>query len=129
MELITSTNVVRNLCKKMALHLLTLLSAEPEIQYVTLRNTNFIVQKHPAILAHEIMPVEAFITRVKTTQKTEDEEYVDAVTPSALALPGLVDLGMDKNNSASANQPATPTDPPLPDILPASSGQGLEINA
>ncbi|PHU23314.1 hypothetical protein BC332_08421 [Capsicum chinense] len=45
-------------------------------------------------------------------------------TPSALALPGLVDLSMDKNNSAivSANQPATPTDPSLPGVLPASSG-------
>jgi vesicle coat complex subunit len=54
MELITSTDVVRNLCKKMAPPLVTLLSAEPEIQYVTLRNINLIVQKRPTILAHEI---------------------------------------------------------------------------
>ncbi|ONK63822.1 uncharacterized protein A4U43_C07F19300 [Asparagus officinalis] len=53
-ELITSTNVVRNLCKKMAPPLVTLLSAEPEIQYVALRNINLIVQKRPTILAHEI---------------------------------------------------------------------------
>ncbi|KAF9600213.1 hypothetical protein IFM89_005037 [Coptis chinensis] len=43
MELITSTDVVRNLCKKMAPPLVTLLSAEPEIQYVALRNINLIV--------------------------------------------------------------------------------------
>ncbi|KAF3637129.1 hypothetical protein FXO38_23851 [Capsicum annuum] len=51
-------------------------------------------------------------------------EILQPATPSALALPGLVNLGMDKNNSAivSANQPATPTDPSLPDVLPASSG-------
>ncbi|KAL3498881.1 hypothetical protein ACH5RR_041613 [Cinchona calisaya] len=54
MELITSTDVVRNLCKKMAPPLVTLLSAEPEIQYVALRNINLIVQKRPTILAHEI---------------------------------------------------------------------------
>ncbi|XP_027360595.1 beta-adaptin-like protein C isoform X1 [Abrus precatorius] len=54
MELITSTDVVRNLCKKMAPPLVTLLSAEPEIQYVTLRNINLIVQRRPTILAHEI---------------------------------------------------------------------------
>lgn len=54
MELITSTDVVRNLCKKMAPPLVTLLSAEPEIQYIALRNINLIVQKRPTILAHEI---------------------------------------------------------------------------
>ncbi|VAH91911.1 unnamed protein product [Triticum turgidum subsp. durum] len=54
MVLITSTDVVRNLCKKMAPPLVTLLSAEPEIQYVALRNINLIVQKRPTILAHEI---------------------------------------------------------------------------
>ncbi|XP_050889157.1 beta-adaptin-like protein B [Lathyrus oleraceus] len=56
MELITSTDVVRNLCKKMAPPLVTLLSAEPEIQYVALRNSNLIVQRRPTILAHEIKP-------------------------------------------------------------------------
>ncbi|XAR55076.1 hypothetical protein NMG60_11030458 [Bertholletia excelsa] len=54
MEVITSPDVVRNLCKKMAPPLVTLLSAEPEIQYVALRNINLIVQKRPTILAHEI---------------------------------------------------------------------------
>uniref|UniRef100_A0A7N0RDG1 Beta-adaptin-like protein n=1 Tax=Kalanchoe fedtschenkoi TaxID=63787 RepID=A0A7N0RDG1_KALFE len=54
MELITSTDVVRNLCKKMAPPLVTLLSAEPEIQFVALRNINLIVQRRPTILANEI---------------------------------------------------------------------------
>ncbi|KAK1308250.1 Beta-adaptin-like protein C [Acorus calamus] len=54
MELITSTDVVRNLCKKMSPPLVTLLSAEPEIQYVALRNISLIVQRRPTILAHEI---------------------------------------------------------------------------
>eukprot|EP00897_Mesotaenium_endlicherianum_P006044 jgi/Mesen1/5468/ME000273S04692 len=54
LEEITSPDVVRNLCKKMAPPLVTLLSSEPEIQYVALRNINLIVQKRPSILAHEI---------------------------------------------------------------------------
>ena len=53
MELITSTDVVQNLCKKMAPPLVTLLSAEPKIQYVALWNINLIVQRRPTILAHE----------------------------------------------------------------------------
>ena len=44
----------KTLFKKMAPPLVTLLSAEPEIQYVALRNINLIVQKFPAILAHEV---------------------------------------------------------------------------
>ncbi|CAI5958801.1 unnamed protein product [Closterium sp. NIES-65] len=54
MELITSTDLIRNLCKKMAPPMVTLLSSEPEIQYVALRNINLVVQKRPSILAHEI---------------------------------------------------------------------------
>ena len=41
-------------CKKMAPPMVTLLSAEPEVQYVALRNINLIVQKRPAILANEV---------------------------------------------------------------------------
>eukprot|EP00898_Chlorokybus_atmophyticus_P008524 jgi/Chlat1/8673/Chrsp88S00666 len=54
MELIKNDDIVRQLCKKMAPPLVTLLSAEPEIQYVALRNINLIVQKRPTILSHEI---------------------------------------------------------------------------
>lgn len=46
--------IQKALFKKMAPPLVTLLSAEPEIQYVALRNINLIVQKYPAILAHEV---------------------------------------------------------------------------
>ncbi|XP_020974439.1 beta-adaptin-like protein C isoform X2 [Arachis ipaensis] len=49
-----SIDVVRNLCKKMAPPLVILLYAEPEIQYVALRNINLMVQRRPPILAHEI---------------------------------------------------------------------------
>lgn len=44
----------------MAPPLVTLLSAEPEIQYVALRNINLIVQKRPTILAHEIKVLDIF---------------------------------------------------------------------
>lgn len=48
------TNEVKNLCKKMSPPLVTLLSKEPEIQYVALKNINLIVQKRPQILAYDI---------------------------------------------------------------------------
>ncbi|KAF2896561.1 hypothetical protein ILUMI_09611 [Ignelater luminosus] len=42
------------LSKKLAPPLVTLLSSEPEVQYVALRNINLIVQKRPDILKHEM---------------------------------------------------------------------------
>lgn len=46
----TASTVIR----KLAPPLVTLLSAEPEIQYVALRNINLIVQKRRDILKQEI---------------------------------------------------------------------------
>ncbi|KAL5065935.1 hypothetical protein RYX36_027672 [Vicia faba] len=46
--------MVRNICKKGAPPLVTLLSAKHEIQYVALRNINLILQIRLKILAHEI---------------------------------------------------------------------------
>lgn len=40
--------------KKMAPPLVTLLSAEPEIQFVALRNIELIVQRVPELLSHEV---------------------------------------------------------------------------
>ncbi|KAI9559590.1 hypothetical protein GHT06_013595 [Daphnia sinensis] len=45
---------VVNLSKKLAPPLVTLLSSEPEVQYVALRNINLIVQKRPDILKNEM---------------------------------------------------------------------------
>ncbi|KAL2516754.1 Beta-adaptin-like protein C [Abeliophyllum distichum] len=83
MELITSTDLVRNLCKKMAPPLVTLLSAEPEIQYVALRNINLIVQKRPSILANE---VKVFFCK-----------YNDPIYVKMEKLEVMIKLASDKN--------------------------------
>lgn len=49
-----SSELVGTLQRKLAPPLVTLLSAEPEIQYVALRNINLIVQKRPEILKNEM---------------------------------------------------------------------------
>lgn len=48
---------VQNLSKKLAPPLVTLLSAEPEIQYVALRNINLIVQKRWENTNKLILPI------------------------------------------------------------------------
>ena len=49
-----TSDFVVNLQKKLAPPLVTLLSAEPEIQYVALRNINLIVQKRNEVLKNEM---------------------------------------------------------------------------
>ena len=51
---IQSVEINRTLCKKMSAPLITLLSKEPEIQYVALRNMSLILQKRPNILLNEM---------------------------------------------------------------------------
>ena len=45
---------VSGMSKKLSPPLVTLLSSEPEVQYVALRNINLIIQKRPEILRHEM---------------------------------------------------------------------------
>jgi AP-1 complex subunit beta-1 len=54
MEEVRSEELVKAWSKKMGPPLVTLLSAEPEVQYVALRNINLIVQRWPQILANEV---------------------------------------------------------------------------
>eukprot|EP00959_Pyramimonas_sp_CCMP1952_P225639 4718402-Pyramimonas_sp.AAC.1 len=54
MDVMNNPEMNKTLCKKMGPPLVTLLSAEPEIQYVALRNINLIIQKRPTILANDI---------------------------------------------------------------------------
>ena len=54
LEQITAPESVAALIKKMAPPLVTLLSSEPEIQYVALRNINLIIQRRKNILTNEI---------------------------------------------------------------------------
>lgn len=55
MEIMTpSSSYVQNLVKKLSPPLVTLLSSEPEVQYVALRNINLIVQKRADILKNEM---------------------------------------------------------------------------
>eukprot|EP00455_Lapot_gusevi_P029271 TRINITY_DN3134_c0_g1_i9.p1 TRINITY_DN3134_c0_g1~~TRINITY_DN3134_c0_g1_i9.p1 ORF type:complete len:907 (+),score=438.83 TRINITY_DN3134_c0_g1_i9:97-2817(+) len=54
MDIIQNGDSIKLLCRKLAPPLVTLLSAEPEVQYVALRNIHLIVQRRPEILAHEV---------------------------------------------------------------------------
>jgi len=54
MEFVENSEMLRVLAKKLNPPLVTLLSSEPEVQYVSLRNIRLIVQKRPGILAADV---------------------------------------------------------------------------
>lgn len=65
MEMLSDdTELVATLSRKLAPPLVTLLSAEPEVQYVALRNINLVVQKRPDILKHEMKVCSDFLRRL-----------------------------------------------------------------
>lgn len=71
----------------MAAPLTTLLAAEPEIQYVALRNIDFILQKHPSLFSSNIRgffckfgdPIYVKMEKVEVLIKVADGNNVDMV--------------------------------------------------
>ena len=53
-DFITNTELMKGVVKKLAAPLVTLLSCEAEIQFVALRNINFILQKQPSIFESNV---------------------------------------------------------------------------
>jgi AP-1 complex subunit beta-1 len=82
-----NSDAIRNLTRKLAPPLVTLLNSEPEIQYVALRNINLIVQKRPNILENEIKvffckyndPIYVKMEKLEIIIKLVSERNVDQV--------------------------------------------------
>jgi len=87
MELVTNQDAIRNLTRKLAPPLVTLLNSEAEIQYVALRNINLIVQKRPHILENEIKvffckyndPIYVKMEKLEIIIKLVSERNIDQV--------------------------------------------------
>ena len=83
----SNADAVRNLTRKLAPPLVTLLNSEPEIQYVALRNINLIVQKRPSILENEIKvffckyndPIYVKMEKLEIIIKLVSERNIDQV--------------------------------------------------
>eukprot|EP00545_Synedropsis_sp_CCMP1620_P004680 CAMPEP_0119014590 /NCGR_PEP_ID=MMETSP1176-20130426/10006_1 /TAXON_ID=265551 /ORGANISM="Synedropsis recta cf, Strain CCMP1620" /LENGTH=882 /DNA_ID=CAMNT_0006967793 /DNA_START=91 /DNA_END=2739 /DNA_ORIENTATION=+ len=87
MDSLGASDAVRNLTRKLAPPLVTLLNSEPEIQYVALRNINLIVQKRPNILENEIKvffckyndPIYVKMEKLEIIIKLVSEKNIDQV--------------------------------------------------
>ena len=87
LEKMQNQDSVRALVKKLAPPLVTLLSAEAEIQYVALRNINLVIQQYPDLLRNEIKvffckyndPIYVKQEKLETMVKLAAEQNIEQV--------------------------------------------------
>jgi len=81
------SEVAKGVVKKLAAPLVTLLASEAEIQYVALRNINFILQKQPSIFEQNVRvffckfndPVYVKLEKIDILVKVADEKNADVI--------------------------------------------------
>jgi AP-1 complex subunit beta-1 len=88
MDPIANVETVNNICKKLAPPLISLAqAAQPEVQFVALRNINVIVQKRPHLLSHKIKvffckyndPIYVKMEKLDILVKLTNDKNVDQV--------------------------------------------------
>lgn len=84
-DYLTSAESIRNWCKKLAPPMVSLMSTEPEIQYVALKNINLIIQKRCNILEKEVKvffckyndPIYVKMEKLEIMMKLVDNKNID----------------------------------------------------
>jgi AP-1 complex subunit beta-1 len=87
MDYITSSENIRSICRKLAPSLVSLLSTEPELQYISLKCISLIAQKRPNILDKEIKvffckyndPIYVKLEKLEVMVKLTDLKNIDQV--------------------------------------------------
>jgi len=87
MDFVTSAETIRNLCRKLAPSLVSLIGTEPEMQYVALRCINLIIQKRPNILEKEVKvffckyndPIYVKLEKLDVMVRLADSKNIDQV--------------------------------------------------
>lgn len=87
MDNIQKEDLLKGVTKKLAAPLVTLLSSEAEIQYVALRNINFILQKQPHIFESNVRvffckfndPVYVKLEKIDILIKVADEKNAEVI--------------------------------------------------
>mmetsp|Transcript_64637 Transcript_64637/g.116295 ORF Transcript_64637/g.116295 Transcript_64637/m.116295 type:complete len:943 (-) Transcript_64637:47-2875(-) len=112
MDKLQSQEMVRALCRKMAPPLVTMLSAEPEIQYVVMRNINLIVQKQPQILQQDIRmfvckyndPLYVKLEKIAVMVQLASEKNVDQVLSEFKEYASEVDIEVVRHSVRAIGQ-------------------------
>ncbi|KAJ6571899.1 Adaptor protein complex beta subunit [Mycena capillaripes] len=111
-------DLVKQLVRKMAPPLVTLLSSPPEVQWVALRNINLLLQKRPEILANEMRvffckyndPLYVKIEKLDIMVRLAGENNVDALLSELKEYASEVDVDFVRKSIKAIGQTAVKID-------------------
>ncbi|KAJ6530433.1 adaptin N terminal region-domain-containing protein [Mycena vulgaris] len=111
-------DLIKQLIRKMAPPLVTLLSSPPEVQWVALRNINLLLQKRPEILANEMRvffckyndPLYVKIEKLDIMVRLAAENNVDALLSELKEYASEVDVDFVRKSIKAIGQTAVKID-------------------
>eukprot|EP00931_Biecheleriopsis_adriatica_P048103 TRINITY_DN27786_c0_g1_i1.p1 TRINITY_DN27786_c0_g1~~TRINITY_DN27786_c0_g1_i1.p1 ORF type:complete len:929 (+),score=191.37 TRINITY_DN27786_c0_g1_i1:41-2827(+) len=114
MDRLQSHEMVRALCRKMTPPLVTMLNAEPEIQYVVMRNINLIVQKQQHILQTDIRmfvckyndPLYVKLEKIAVMVQLSSERNIDQILSEFREYASEVDIEVVRHSVRAIGQVA-----------------------
>ncbi|KAJ6459803.1 adaptin N terminal region-domain-containing protein [Mycena vitilis] len=115
---VKSETLVKQLIRKLAPPLVTLLSSPPEVQWVALRNINLLLQKRPEILANEMRvffckyndPLYVKIEKLDIMVRLAAENNVDALLSELKEYASEVDVDFVRKSIKAIGQTAVKID-------------------
>ncbi|KJA22149.1 hypothetical protein HYPSUDRAFT_41297 [Hypholoma sublateritium FD-334 SS-4] len=111
-------DLLKQLVRKMAPPLVTLLSSPPEVQWVALRNINLLLQKRPEILANEMRvffckyndPLYVKVEKLDIMVRLASENNVDALLSELKEYASEVDVDFVRKSVKAIGQTAVKID-------------------
>ncbi|KAF8630719.1 hypothetical protein AX15_002744 [Amanita polypyramis BW_CC] len=118
MRNVNREDLIKQLVRKMAPPLVTLLSSPPEVQWVALRNINLLLQKRPEILANEMRvffckyndPLYVKVEKVDIMVRLATESNVDALLSELKEYASEVDVDFVRKSIRAIGQAAVKID-------------------
>ncbi|KAG6832577.1 hypothetical protein H0H87_001233 [Tephrocybe sp. NHM501043] len=110
--------LIKQLVRKMAPPLVTLLSSPPEVQWVALRNINLLLQKRPDILSNEMRvffckyndPLYVKVEKLEIMVRLASEKNVDALLSELKEYASEVDVDFVRKSIKAIGQAAVKID-------------------
>ncbi|KAF8346583.1 adaptin N terminal region-domain-containing protein [Amanita rubescens] len=118
MRSVNREDLIKQLVRKMAPPLVTLLSSPPEVQWVALRNINLLLQKRPELLSNEMRvffckyndPLYVKVEKVDIMVRLANENNVDALLSELKEYASEVDVDFVRKSIRALGQTAVKID-------------------
>ncbi|KAF8736351.1 hypothetical protein AX14_000464 [Amanita brunnescens Koide BX004] len=118
MRHVNREDLIKQLVRKMAPPLVTLLSSPPEVQWVSLRNINLLLQKRPELLSNEMRvffckyndPLYVKVEKVDIMVRLATENNVDALLSELKEYASEVDVDFVRKSIRAIGQTAVKID-------------------